>query len=174
MQKLIETTDLVFLDTETTGLSPDNGDAIIELAAQRVKQGEITGEFQHLINPGVWIHPAAEAVHGISNDQIKIEGRKPEDVYPEFVDFCKDAILIGHNIVRFDMRFIQYHLRQLGMRVLLNSVIDTLPLARKRVELPNYKLGTLAKHYDISYDGAHRALVDVNINRQVFFELMNQ
>ncbi len=165
------TQEFVILDTETTGLYPQLGDALVELAAQRIKGPNILSSFDHVINPGVPCKPDAAAVHKMSDDFICKNGKPLSEIMPKFVEFAKDAVLVGHNIVRFDMEFINNHLRQLGLPPLLNPVMDTVQLAREKLRLPDYHLKTLAGYYDIDYSNAHRAMRDVEITREVFWRL---
>ena len=171
---LYKTEDFIVVDIETTGLSAYKGDAIIELAAERLRGGQVIGEFEHFINPGVPINPDAEAVHGISNFFIQEHGRPLEEIIPKFFQFAQGAVLVGHNIVNFDLSFINKHLDELALPRLESPVVDTLRLARRTLSLPNYKLGTVARHLGVSYDGAHRAMRDVAITRQVFLELLRR
>lgn len=166
------TTDFIILDTETTGLNPQWGDALVEIAGQRVRGTRLIGEFSRVINPGVPCKSDAAAIHGLSQEYIFKNGKPLNEVMPEFVAFCRDATLVGHNIIKFDLEFINNHLRQLGLPPMLNPVIDTLHLARKKLALPAYNLREVADHYDIDYSDAHRALRDVEITREIFLRLM--
>lgn len=165
-------TEYVILDTETTGLKPELGDALVEIAGQRVRGGVVIDEFVRVINPGIPCTREAAAVHGLSEEFIFRNGRPLKEVIPEFVTFCSGATLVGHNIIKFDLEFINNHLRQLGMAPLQHEVIDTCQMARKKLNLANYQLKTLAQHYNVEYSNAHRALRDVEITREVFYHLM--
>lgn len=171
MSNIFFNKEFIILDTETTGLNPFIGDALVEIAAQKIRGGQVLDEFCFVINPGVPCSAGAAAVHGMSDDYICAHGRSLNEVMPAFVKFCGDATLVGHNIVKFDLEFINNHLRQLGLGPLTNEVVDTLDLARKNLVLPDYQLRTLAEHYKIDYSNAHRALRDVEITREVFWRL---
>lgn len=164
--------EIVIFDLETTGLSPQKGDGIIEIAGIKLRGKEILGEYTNFINPGVPIHPASEAVHGLSDRFIATNGKKIEEVIPEFINFCKNAILVGHNIKHFDLAFIKKDIDKLNLPPLNNPILDTLHIARKKLRLPNYKLQTIAQHFEIDYTGAHRAMRDVHITREVFYKLV--
>ena len=168
----LATTEFVILDTETTGLYPQMGDALVEIGAQRVKGTQVLAQFAQVINPGIPCKPDAARIHGMTEEYIGHHGRQLVEVMPKFVAFCQGATLVGHNIVRFDMEFINNHLRQLGLPPLLNPVMDTVHIAREKLRLPNYHLRTIAEYYNIEYSNAHRALRDVEITREVFFRLM--
>jgi DNA polymerase III epsilon subunit family exonuclease len=164
---------LVVLDTETTGFYFDRGDEIIELAAEKVLNGEVVGTFHQLIKPSGFIPPEATAVHGLTQDYVTANGFWPSQVFPEFEQFISEAVLVGHNIRRFDWPFIAAHFMKLELPVPKNDLLDTLELSRRYLSLPNHKLGTIASHFNISYAGAHRANVDVAITRQVLFKILD-
>ena len=79
---------------------------------------------------------------------------------------------MGHNIIKFDLEFLNNHLRQLGLPPLDNPVIDTMQLARKKINMPKHRLMDVANYYNIDYSNAHRAMSDVEITREIFFKLM--
>ena len=163
-------TDYVIFDIETTGLSPEK-DAIIEISALRVKGGDIEDEFSTLVNPGMHIPYASSSVTGITDDMV--EGAPSiEEALKDFVSFIGGDIIVGHNIRNFDLKFIQRDaLRFLG-RQIPNEYVDTLVIARRYLpELESRSLENLSYHYHISYEGAHRALADCHINKQVYDRL---
>ena len=171
---MLDNNQFVIFDTETTGLSPNLGDGIIEIAALRINaQGEILSEFDFFVNPRVPIAPAAEMVHGYSDSFIAQHGKPVAEIIPEFVKFSQDATLVGHNIIKFDIPFVNKHLHELSLEILTNKALDTLHLSQRKLRLQNYKLKTVAAHYDIPYIGAHKAMNDVHITKDVFLNLMN-
>ena len=163
---------LVVLDTETTGFLYTAGDEVIELAGEKVIDGQVVDTFHKLICPSRPVPAQATAVHGLTNDYLAQFGDASGRVFPEFADFIKGTVLVGHNIRRFDYPFIATHYLNLGMSVPVNPIVDTLELSRRYLSLPNHKLGTIAAHFGISTDGAHRAMVDVVMTRKVLFELI--
>ncbi len=165
-------TDFVIFDVETTGLKPEDGHAIVELAAQRVRGREVIESFDTIVNPGRSVEAGAAAVHGISNEIIKKEGKSLIEVIPSFVLFSEGATLVAHNI-KFDLGFINKHLRDLGLPLLNNPLLDTLELARQKVNIASYALGYLAKHFNIPQSTAHRALAGVETARELLFKLLD-
>lgn len=159
------------LDIETTGLSPDT-DAVIELSALRVVNGEIIEEFSSLINPGIHIPYSASAINGITDDMVK-DAPVIDSVMRDFAEFVGDGVLMGHNLEHFDMRFLcRDAVRHLG-RDLTNDFVDTRFLARMYLsELKSRSLENLSRYYGISYVGAHRALADCHITKQVYDRLI--
>jgi len=103
---------------------------------------------------------------------VHANGKWAEEVFPKFTEFVGDAVLVGHNIRRFDFPFIQAHYSRLGLPLLTNDLLDTLELSRSVLRLPNHKLGTIATHFQISTAGAHRAMADVIMTREVLRRLL--
>ena len=165
--------DYIMFDLETTGLSTDD-DAIVEISAVKVTEGEIVDEFSTLVNPGMHIPYVASSVNGITDDMVK-DAPDVEQALREFIAFVGDSILAGHNIRDFDLKFIQRDAVRFFGKPLSNNYVDTLIVARRYLpELKSRSLESLAYHYDISYDGAHRALADCYINKQVYDCLANE
>lgn len=166
--------EFIIFDTETTGLYPHLGDAIIEIAAMRMnKNGDNLEEFHSFIHSGIPSHPETIQIHGLTDQFIAKHGRPLEQAMPDFVHFIGSTTLVGHNIRNFDMKFLNRHLLQIGMPVLDNTLIDTLDLARQKMpQLSSHSLGSLAREFKIDYSKAHRALEDVKINAEVFIRLL--
>lgn len=164
--------DYTVFDLETTGIRPDY-DSIIEISAVKVVNGKVTDTFSSLINPGRRIPYGATAVNGISDEMV---ANKPEldIVFPKFVEFIGEDVLVGHNIHSFDMKFIWRAAEELFGQTVSNDYIDTLPMARRCLpQLSHHKLVDISSYYRISTAGAHRALNDCMMNQQCF-ELMTK
>jgi len=164
--------DYVIFDVETTGMKPEDGHAIVELAAQRVRGREVVDTFQSIVNPGRKVDPEAAAIHGITDAVIAKVGKPLIEVIPAFMLFSEGTTLVAHNI-RFDLGFLNNHLRLLGLPPMPNQTLDTLELARQKVLVASYALGYLAKHFQIPHPNAHRALADVEVTRQLLFKLLD-
>lgn len=119
----------VVFDLETTGISPYT-DKVVEIAAVKVEDRKVTGEFSRLVNPGCHISEAASAVNGIYDEMVE---REPsfDKILPEFIDIIGDFILVGHNIHAFDMNFIYRDSEAFLGKFPDNDYIDTLLLSRK-------------------------------------------
>ena len=160
-------TDYVVFDLETTGISYKN-DSIIEISAVKVINGEVVDTFSTLVNPMRPIPYPATAVNGITDDMVKDEPTI-EQVLPQFISFIGDMVLVGHNIAGFDMKFIWREAEELLGVTVSNDYIDTLQMARKRLpKLAHHKLVDIAAHYNISTQGAHRALNDCIMNQKCY------
>ena len=161
--------DYVLVDIETTGLSPIN-DEIIEIGAIKVKENKIVDEYNELIKINRRLSPFITNLTGITDAMLK-NGKLPNVVFKEFVDFIEDDVIIGHN-VNFDYGFLSDKCKKYINYNLENERIDTMYLAKKLVPNSiNYKLGTLAKYFNVSYQGAHRGLKDVEITYEVYNHL---
>lgn len=162
---------LVVLDAETTGFYPDSGDEIIELAAEKLIDRQVVDTFHAFIAPSRPVPPDALAIHGLDNIFLEKHGEEAANVFPRFAAFIEEAVLVGHNIRRFDYCFLAAHFARLNLPLPANDILDTLDLARAALLLPNYKLATVAAHFDISTAGAHRAMADVIMAREVLLRL---
>jgi DNA polymerase-3 subunit epsilon len=162
----------IVLDTETTGLSPQKGDRLVEIGCVELQNYVPTGRsFQAYINPERSMPATAFAVHGLGDEFLK---KFPpfREVFQEFLDFIQDAPLVIHN-ASFDMGFIQAELEWAGQQRLSNPVYDTLMMARQKFPGAPASLDMLCRRFQI--DNTHRqkhgALVDAEILAKVYLEL---
>lgn len=161
------------LDLETTGGSPAEH-AITEIGAVKLRGGELVGRFETLVNPGVPIPPLITVLTGITEAMV-LPAPRIADVLPHFLEFLGDAVIVGHN-VRFDISFLDAALRAHGYPPLDHQRTDTLALARRLVrdEVPNLKLGTLARHLRVPTEPNHRAMADAQATAEVFHTLLER
>lgn len=163
----------IVFDLETTGLSSTT-DAIVEISAIKVIGGSVSDEFSTLVNPGIHIPYSSSSIHGITDDMVT-DAPSTEEALSSFIKFIGDYDLVGHNILRFDMKFIQRDVERFFGITLNNDIIDTLYLSRKYLpKLCSHSLGALADHYNVSYEGAHRALTDCRITLEVYRSLLKE
>lgn len=155
---LHEVTFVVF-DLETTGESVEVG-AITEIGAVKLRGGECLGTFQSLVDPGRAIPPHITVLTGITEAMV-YRAPRIEQVLPTFLEFVGDAVVVGHNI-RYDLSFMNAALERHKYSRMHNRSVDTLPLARRLLatEVPNCKLGTLARALHLDHQPLHRALDD--------------
>lgn len=162
-------TSYVVFDIETTGLSY-TADKIIEIAAIK-HSGEQTSEFQEYVYIADPIPAKITSLTGITNETLK-DASPIDVVLPKFLSFIANHTLVGHNIKSFDLLFINRACSNLGLPPVKNKVIDTLPLARKKLpNLGNYKQTTLCSYFGIDTSHAHRALSDCHMCDQVYRSL---
>ena len=164
--------DMVIYDLETTGINPKNAN-IVEIAAKRLNViGNEIESFERLVKPpGGYIPPAVTRVHGISTEDVKDEP-SIEIVLPEFCSFIQDRILIGHNVARYDNPILERDLQDYLKINLTNPYYDTLVTARKLLPRQRRGIDALAEKFGIEHGRLHRAMEDVETNRQIFKELI--
>lgn len=164
----------VVVDLETTGGTPGvNG--ITEIGAVKVRGGEVLGEFQTLVNPGIPVPAFISTLTGITTGMVRSAPRI-EEVLPSFLEFATGAVLVAHN-APFDMGFLKAAARACGYPWPGNQVLDTVRLARRvvlRDEAPNHKLGTLAALFGASVTPDHRALSDARATVDVLHALLSR
>ncbi|MDE7131623.1 MAG: topoisomerase DNA-binding C4 zinc finger domain-containing protein [Lachnospiraceae bacterium] len=165
--------DYVVFDLETTGVSC-NSDDVVEISAIKVISGEVVDEFTTLVNPRRPIPYHASEVNGITDDMVK-DSPFFQEVLFDFLEFVGNAVLVGHNIHTFDMKFLYRDAERFWGETIGNDYIDTLQVARIYLpQLSHYKLVDLAQYYGISTAGAHRALNDCRMNQIVFEQLAKE
>ncbi|MBE6022936.1 MAG: DUF3072 domain-containing protein [Cellulosilyticum sp.] len=162
----------VVLDIETTGTHPIRNE-IIEIGAVYVENGEPVKKFNTLVCPKESISEYITSITGIDDKMVK-DAPPIEEVMPEFIAFCGDVPLIGHNIILFDYRMLKAKANGLGYNFEREG-IDTLVISRRMLrDLPSRKLGALCEHYDISLEHAHRAYDDAYATYELFKHLQNE
>ena len=166
----------IVLDTETTGLSVEEGHKIIEIGAVLLEdRNKSTNYFHTYINPQRLIEEEAIKVHGITNEALE---DKPlfDEIVDEFLEFVQDSSLVIHNAA-FDLGFLNNEIKLASSKnPLLEDicdVIDTLAVARNKFPGQRNSLDALANRFDINnYDRTlHGALLDANILADVFLNL---
>ncbi len=163
-----EDTYVVF-DLETTGLSPEKN-RIIEIGAVKVKEGQITDRFSTFVNPDVPIPFEIEKLTGI-NDNMVLPAPTIEEALPDFLDFCGDAVLVGHN-ASFDVSFIAHNCARQKIPF-SPTVVDTVSLAQMLMpNLNRFKLDTVAKALNISLENHHRAVDDAGATAEIFVKFV--
>jgi len=165
----------IFLDTETTGLSPALGHRIIEVAAVEMVNRRLTGKHYHCyLNPEREIDAGAQQVHGISIEFLQ-DKPKFAEVAQEFLDFVQDGELIIHN-APFDVGFLNHELsliNQTAIGAVCVSVIDTLKLAKELHPGQKNNLDALCRRYavDNSNRTLHGALLDAELLADVYIAM---
>lgn len=152
----------VAFDLETTGLFAQN-DRIVEIGAVRFDgSGRVQDRFISLIDPQRPMSPAAQAIHGITDADLR-DAPTASEVLPQFLDWLGPAAstrLLAHNAV-FDSSFLGSELARAGRPLPSHEIIDTLALARVIwPEAPGHRLATLAAFLGLDLSEAHRALAD--------------
>ena len=164
----------IVLDTETTGLSPDNGDRIVEIGCvELINHVPTQNTFQVYLNPEREMDAGAEKVHGLTNEFLS---NKPKfiEIVDDFLDFIGDSKLVAHN-ADFDINFLNSELARVKRdKINSNRVIDTLKIARSKYPGARNSLDALSKRFfdDNSNRTLHGALLDSEILAEVYLELV--
>lgn len=159
--------DYVVLDTETTGYSCHT-ESLIELAAVKVRNGQIIDSFQSLVAPSTPLPENVSELTGITSEMLA-DAPDLRSVLPDFIDFIGELPFVGHNIP-FDLAFINEACAQLFILGLDETKqIDTLPLSREKFPgRKNYKLKDVAAYCGIPIGNLHRALDDCELTMQCY------
>ncbi|WP_071395303.1 PolC-type DNA polymerase III [Bacillus tuaregi] len=168
-RKLADDTYVVF-DVETTGLSAVY-DTIIELAAVKVRGGEIIDRFESFANPH---RPLSATIINLTHitDDMLLDAPEVEAVLKRFHTWAEDAVLVAHN-ASFDMGFLNMGYTKVGLEKAANPVIDTLELGRFLYpEMKNHRLNTLAKKLDVELTQHHRAIYDAEATGYILMKML--
>ena len=165
----------IFLDTETTGLSPESGDRVIEIGCIEMDNRRLTGRTLHLyLNPERKNSEDAVRIHGLTDEFL---ADKPvfAAVVDEFVEFVSDAEIIIHN-AGFDVGFLNEELRRVGRPRFaehVGQVTDTLLMAREMFPGKSNSLDALCKRLEVdnSNRSLHGALLDAGLLAEVYIRL---
>jgi DNA polymerase III subunit epsilon len=161
------------LDTETTGLDPRGGDAVVSMGAVRVDRGRVREDdvFDRLVDPRRLIPSVATAVHGITNQMVAGRSTLPT-VLRDLSRFAEDTVLVGHDIA-FDLAFLRPVEESAGV-TLPGRVLDILLLSSvlHPAQGENHSLDALARRYGIPVLGRHTALGDALVTAEIFVRMI--
>ena len=165
------------MDLETTGFSSTN-DKIIEVAAVKFEHGKEIARISFLINPEVEISQRITEVNNITNAMVK---DKPliQHVMNEVAQFCGDDLVIGHNLIGFDKKFIDFTTNTHSTDAPTGLVFCSLEMAKQAIskyDIMNYKLGTLLEYFKIPVEkkSLHRAVADCHYNGLLVYKLLEK
>lgn len=165
----------IVLDTETTGLSAEGGDRIIELGCVELYARKLTGKNLHFyFNPERDSHEDALKVHGISNEFLR-DKPKFAELAEEILDYLRDAEIIIHNAA-FDVGFLNKELERVGkppLKVHVSNVIDTLAMAKEMFPGKRNSLDALCDRLEVDNSGRtlHGALLDAELLADVYINM---
>jgi len=165
----------IVLDTETTGLSPEAGDRIIEIGCVELLNRKLTGNnFHHYLNPDRDIHEDAMKVHGISTEFLSDKPRF-ENIVDEFLAYVQDAQIIIHN-APFDVGFLNAELQRTGKPIFkehVKGVLDTLAMAKELYPGKRNSLDALCERLGVSNAARtlHGGLLDAELLADVYINL---
>jgi len=165
----------IFLDTETTGLSPEQGDRVIEIGCIEMDHRRLTGRTLHFyLNPERRNHPDAVKIHGLTDEFL---ADKPlfASVADELMDFVSGAEIVIHNAA-FDVGFLNEELRRLGRPKFpgfVSAITDSLLMAREMFPGKANSLDALCKRLEVdnSNRALHGALLDAGLLAEVYIRM---
>ena len=165
----------IFLDTETTGLSAEAGDRIIEIGCVELFNRKLTGNNLHFyLNPERDSHEDALKVHGISNEFLR-DKPKFAQVAQQLVEYLQGAEVLIHN-APFDVSFLNKELSQAGHKAFgtyVNSITDTLVMAKEMFPGKRNSLDALCDRLEVDNSGRtlHGALLDAELLADVYINM---
>jgi DNA polymerase-3 subunit epsilon len=165
----------IVLDTETTGLSAEGGDRIIELGCVELFARKLTGNNLHFyFNPERDSHEDALKVHGISNEFLR-DKPKFAQLSDEILAYLSDAEIIIHNAA-FDVSFLNKELERIGKKPFthyVNGVVDTLVMAKEMFPGKRNSLDALCDRLEVDNSGRtlHGALLDAELLADVYINM---
>ena len=168
----LELSCFIAFDFETTGLD-SKSDRIIEVAAIKFENGEISDRYVELVNPQRDIPGVITDITGITNSMVQSKPNE-EEIVDDLLSFLGDYPLVAHNI-QFDEKFLSELCQRLGRDPIENVKYDTLQLARSVFfEQPVFNLSALSEYFGLSSKGAHRAENDTKNTGLIFLELVDE
>ncbi len=165
----------IVLDTETTGLSAEGGDRIIELGCVELLNRKLTGNNLHFyFNPGRDSHEDALKVHGISNEFLR-DKPKFAELAQDILEYLQGAEIIIHNAA-FDVGFLNKELELTGrpaLKTYVGSVTDTLAMAKEMFPGKRNSLDALCDRLEVDNSGRtlHGALLDAELLADVYINM---
>ena len=165
----------IFFDTETTGLSPESGDRIIEIGCVEMVSRRLTGRNLHFyVNPERSSHEDAVKIHGLTDEFL---ADKPlfATIADELLEYLTDAEIIIHN-AGFDVGFLNEELRRLGrpkFATVVDKITDSLSMAREMFPGKANSLDALCKRLEVdnSNRSLHGALLDAGLLAEVYIRM---
>jgi len=167
MDKLLAEVDIASIDVETTGLAPEAGSEMVEIAVVRMKAGVVDEIWSSLIKINGKMDEDARQVHGIGEDEI---AHAPElkDIIDDFIERAKGSVILAHN-AQFDLGFINMALYRIKKSQVNLPTIDLLGLSRYlQPYFPNHRLSNIAEILQLPRIDLHRASGDALLSTLVF------
>lgn len=168
----IENATFICLDTETTGLSCNEGGRICEVALLASRGAARVGSFTTLLNPQVFIAPEISAIHGITNEMVK-NSPTFKDISIKLQEMLEGCVLICHN-ADFDVSFLSYEFANCGLKMPNITILDTLKYARCHGAFSRNRLGIIAQELGFSAQGWHRAMADTIMTEKIFYRFLQE
>lgn len=161
--------DYCIVDIETTGLDYVK-DEIIEIGVLKIRDDKVVGRLGILLKQTMSIPTVVKELTGITDQLLECEGIELNEAMKQYRDFIGMDLLIFHN-ASFDQQFLLQASKKCNMDAIRNKSVDILTLARRNINVENYKLVTLAKHFGINTIQSHRAVEDCMLIYGVYIKL---
>lgn len=162
--------DYTVIDLETSGLNVEK-DAIIEIGALKIRNGEAAAEFDSLIKINFSLPDEIVNLTGITDQLLEKDGVPLGEALDSFTNFIGKDILVGYNI-RFDLLFLKRACLMCQRELISNQSKDALILAKRKLKaLPSHRLEALGDYFGIDYQELHRALPDCHLTQNIFQKL---
>lgn len=160
----------VVVDVETTGLDYER-DRIIEVGLLKIRDDEVSDQFQCFVQCGRRIPEAITELTRISEEQLEREGITEEAAFEKIQEFVGSELVIGYNL-QFDLNFIWKMGERVGKEIVIKKTRDVQQLVRRQVDdLDNLRLETVAAYFSLDASKAHRALEDCVLTYKIYSEL---
>jgi DNA polymerase-3 subunit epsilon len=164
--------NIIVIDFETTGLSPNLGERTIEVGAVLIQDNQIKDRYQSLMNPGKRISSFIEDYTGITNRMLAT-APSIKEVMLELKDFIGSYELVAHN-ASFDARFLDAEFDRIKHKRNNNFACSLMMARRIYPEAPNHKLETLVRYKKLKTDGTHhRALADAEMTAHLWIRIIS-
>ncbi|MDC0184527.1 DNA polymerase III subunit epsilon [Rhodobiaceae bacterium] len=164
----------IVLDTETTGLSPEKGDRVVEIGCvELINHVPSQNTFQVYLNPDRDMDEGAQKIHGLTNEFL-IDKPRFEEIAEDFISYIGNSKIIAHN-ASFDINFLNSELIRVNKdKIPEERVVDTLKIAREKFPGARNSLDALCKRFliDNSNRKLHGALLDSELLAEVYLELI--
>jgi len=173
LRSILGELEYVVFDTETTGMRLSQGDKVISISGVRIRRGRVQNSdaFHTLVNPGRTIPPESVLIHHIE-DHMVAEAPSMNEVYPRFVEYVGDSVLVAHNAA-FDMKCLQMAAIEARLPQIENPVLDTLLLSYAlHNETEGHSLDAMAGRLGITIEGRHSSMGDARATAQIFLRLL--
>jgi DNA polymerase-3 subunit epsilon len=170
--RLLKDLAYTVFDTETTGLDPAGGDAIVSIGALRIVNTHILTEesFDQMVNPQREIPMSATKIHGISDAMVESQPTI-DAVLPAFFKYTEGTIIVAHNAA-FDMRMLQTYENRTGIRF-VNPVLDTLLIsAIVHPAQEDQTLSSIVRRLGVSVVNRHTAMGDAMMTAKIFIRMI--
>jgi DNA polymerase-3 subunit epsilon len=154
-------------------LQLSQGDKIVSISAIRIQRGRVqnSGIFNTLVNPGRKIPPESTEIHHI-HDQMVADAPSMNEVYPQFVEYLGDSVLVAHNAA-FDKKCLDMAAAEAGLPLIDNPILDTIFLSYAlHQEIEGHSLEAIAGRMGIPIEGRHTSLGDARATAHIFLGLL--